>query len=330
MSLHPSFSNADNHMNAAKWQLLGETENFISVYPNGTSNQAGSTNYSWNAYNLSTGSTADDVGFLNAVLNKMITDYNINTCKIYISGFSNGAWMTWRMMCDFADRFAAVGPLSGSWKYGRDGFCDHGGCNGSTIPGTNPPSEEAHLNCTPSRKLPYMYYRGTNEVNLTDRAVTDLNGNFFWSQFNDCETTPVVDTIEDLGDTIVREHYINCDNVDTYIMNVVGNSHTWHASATRQFWNFFRDKSSCNTLSNAQNNNFNPFKIYPNPVSNNLFIDVTGNYSIAIINYLGQSVYNNSFTGDNSISTSQFQNGIYIVVIKKDNLTRTHKLIIKH
>ncbi len=79
ISLHPSFSNADNHMNAAKWQLLGDTANFISVYPNGTSNQQGSTNFSWNAYNLSTGSSADDVGFLNALLDSMITNYAVDT-----------------------------------------------------------------------------------------------------------------------------------------------------------------------------------------------------------------------------------------------------------
>ncbi|MFN9581651.1 MAG: alpha/beta hydrolase family esterase, partial [Bacteroidota bacterium] len=194
ISLHPSFSNADNHMNAAKWQLFGDTANFISVYPNGTSNQQGSTNFSWNAYNLSTGSSADDVGFLNALLDSMITNYAVDTCRIYISGFSNGAWMSWRMICDFTNRFAAVAPLSGSWKYGRDGFCDHGGCDGSTIPGTNPPSQEATLNCTPSKRIPYMYYRGTNEVNLTDRAITDPNGNYFWSRHNGCDTIATVDT----------------------------------------------------------------------------------------------------------------------------------------
>ena len=245
LSLHPGFSNAANHMNAAKWQLYGDTANFISVYPNGTTNIPGSNSYSWNAYNLSTGSTADDVGFLNALIDTMIANYEIDTCRIYISGFSNGAWMTWRMGCDFTNRFAAIGPLSGSWKYGTDGFCDHGGCNGSPIPGTSPPSEEAHLNCTPTRNIPYMFYRGTNEVSLTDRAITDPNGNYFWSNFNSCYNQPQIDTIYDLGDAIIREHYINCDSAETYIMNVIGNSHTWHASATNQFWKFFRTQSKC-------------------------------------------------------------------------------------
>lgn len=332
ISLHPSFSNADNHMNAAKWQLYGDTANFISVYPNGTSNQAGSTNFSWNAYNLSTGSSADDIGFLNAVLDSMIAHYSIDTCKIYISGFSNGAWMAWRMMCDFTDRFAAVGPLSGSWKYGKDGFCDHGGCDGSTIPNTSPPSEEAHLNCTPSKKLPYMYYRGTNEVNLTDRAVTDPNGNYFWSHFNDCDTVPVIDTIVDLGDKIIREHYTHCDQAETYIMNVIGNSHLWHASATKQFWNFFRNKSKCGLSTSVLENDANEtaLNIYPNPVSETLYLEFEGNYSVSVYNYWGQLVFINPLDGHSSISTSLFQNGLYYLILRKGSFIKSSKFLVQH
>ena len=331
ISLHPSFSNADNHMNSARWQIYGDTANFISVYPNGTSKQAGSTNYSWNAYNLSTGSTADDAGFLNAVLDSMITYYTVDTCSIYISGFSNGTWMAWRMMCDFTNRFAAVGPLSGSWKYGKDGFCDHGGCDGSVIPKTDPPSEEAHLNCTPSRKLPYMYYRGTNEVNLTDRAVTDPNGNYFWSRFNECDTLPVVDTILVMGDSIIREYYKNCDKVDTYIMNVIGNSHLWHASATKQFWNFFKGKSKCDLKTNvADAESGTIFKIFPNPATDKINIHVNGDYTLHILNCLGQSIYNNTFSGSTSISTTFFPNGFYTLILQKADLRKTVKIIIQH
>jgi polyhydroxybutyrate depolymerase len=324
ISLHPSFSNADNHMNAAKWQLLGDTANFISVYPNGTSNQQGSTNFSWNAYNLSTSSSADDVGFLNALLDSMITNYAVDTCRIYISGFSNGAWMSWRMMCDFTNRFAAVAPLSGSWKYGRDGFCDHGGCDGSTIPGTNPPSQEATLNCTPSKRIPYMYYRGTNEVNLTDRAITDPNGNYFWSRHNGCDTIATVDTISSNGDQIIRESYLNCqDSTETIIMNVVGNSHTWHASATNEFWKFLRKYNKCagvvtTGVSNIQKNE--KLEIYPNPANTILFIK-TEDISLSqyqIFNSIGQVMKQGKLT-ENSVDVSGLTKGIYFIQLNVKN-----------
>lgn len=322
ISLHPSFSNADNHMNAAKWQLIGDTANFISVYPNGTSNQPSSTNFSWNAYNLSTGSSADDVGFLNALIDSMITNYAVDTCRIYISGFSNGAWMSWRMMCDFTNRFAAVAPLSGSWKYGKDGFCDHGGCNGSTIPGTNPPSQEATMNCTPSKRMPYMYYRGTNEVNLTDRAITDPNGIYFWSRHNGCDTIPTVDTITSNGDQIIRERYLNCqDSAETIIMNVVGNSHTWHASATNEFWKFIRKYNKCAVttgISNILNNK--ELKIYPNPANTILFIKTEDNSlsQYQIYNSIGQMLKQGKLT-ENSVDVSGLPKGIYFIQLNFKN-----------
>ena len=320
ISLHPSISNADNHMNVATWQLLGDTANFISVYPNGTSTIQGSTNYSWNAYNLSTGSTADDVGFLNALLDSMISNYAIDTCRIYISGFSNGAWMTWRMMCDFTNRFAAVAPLSGSWKYGKDGYCDHGGCNGSTIPGTNPPSQESTINCVPSKRIPYMYYRGTNEANLTDRAITDPNGNYFWSRHNGCDTIASIDTLISNSDQIIRERYLNCqDSTETIIMNVVGNSHTWHQSATNEFWKFLRKYSKCsgtNTtiVSNLEANK--KIKIYPNPAKSILFIEskYQSIFQISIIDLMG-CVMMKSTLLDSKVDISHLKKGIYFICL---------------
>jgi polyhydroxybutyrate depolymerase len=323
LSLHPSFSNADNHMNAAKWQLIGDTANFISVYPNGTSNQQGSTSYSWNAYNLSTGSTADDVGFLNALLDSMILNYSVDTCRIYISGFSNGAWMSWRMMCDFSKRFAAVAPLSGSWKYGKDGFCDHGGCDGSTIPGTNPPSQEATINCVPIKKIPYMYYRGTNETNLTDRAITDPNGNYFWSRHNGCDTVPTTDTIYSNGDQIIRERYLNCkDSTETIVMNVVGNSHTWHASATHEFWKFLKKYTKCSDgLSTGVigiDMGIN-VEIYPNPTNTALFINTEKLFThYQIITTTGQIVKQEILT-QNRIDVTDISAGIYYVLLKNES-----------
>jgi polyhydroxybutyrate depolymerase len=221
--------------------VKGDAENFISVYPNGTSQVGSTTSFSWNAYAPSTGINVDDVGFLNAVLGQVIRQYAVDTTRLYLTGFSNGAWMTFRMGCDFTRRFAALGPLSGSWKYGRDGRCDHGGCNGSPIPGTNPPSAEATVNCVPDRTIPIMFYRGTREASLTDRAQTDPMVPYFWSRLNQCQTVAVLDSFQRNGDLIRRERYPACaQNAETVVMNVVGNSHVWHASATDEFWDFFR------------------------------------------------------------------------------------------
>jgi poly(3-hydroxybutyrate) depolymerase len=227
------------------------------------------------------------------------------------------------MMCDFTNRFAAVAPLSGSWKYGKDGFCDHGGCNGSTIPSTNPPSQEATVNCIPSKRMPYMYYRGTNEVNLTDRAITDPNGIYFWSRHNGCDTIPTIDTINSNGDQIIREQYLNCqDSTETTIMNVVGNSHVWHASATNEFWKFLRKYSKCSgaiTTGISDMDVKKKFEIYPNPTNSSLFIKTASTSSIqfSIINAMGQVIMQ-GLLNDYTIDVSSFQSGIYFILLKDE------------
>jgi len=318
ISLHPGLSNAETHLLSAKWHLLGDTANFITVYPNGTSNDKNSTSYNWNAYNLTFGSKADDAGFLNGLIDKMISEYSIDTCRIYISGFSNGAWMTWRMGCDFTKRFAAIGALSGSWKYGKDGFCDHGGCNGSFIPLTNPPSQEARLNCIPSKSIPYMYYRGTEESKLTDRAVSDPNGNIFWARNNKCGVTPYVDTLVLSGDKIYREKYENCkSNNEMIVMNVVGNSHLWHRSATEQFWKFFKRFNKCDTsvvTHNLESENDETI-FFPNPVKDILYIESQNSnvIFISIFDINGKQVYSSDHIKTSEINLSHCVSGIYYV-----------------
>lgn len=272
VSLHPGLSNASSHAAAARWHDKGNAEQFITVYPNGTPILAGNpSSLQWNAYEPSTGSNVDDVGFLNALLNQLSRQYAVDTTRHYLAGFSNGAWMTFRMGCDFTRRFAALGPVSGSWKYGGDGRCDHGGCNGSPIPGTSPPAAEASVNCVPDRSIPIMFFRGTRESSLTDRAVTDPLVPYFWSRLNGCQTSGVRDSLTRNGDLIRRDRHPGCGgNAEVVVMSVAGNSHFWHASATDELWAFFsrfRRLPSGTVLATAPAQALTPPGLYPNPAA---------------------------------------------------------------
>jgi hypothetical protein len=169
-----------------------------------------------------------------------------------------------------------------------------------------------------------MYYRGTNEVNLTDRAITDPNGNYFWSRHNGCDTIATVDTISSNGDQIIRESYLNCqDSTETIIMNVVGNSHTWHASATNEFWKFLRKYNKCagvvtTGVSNIQKNE--KLEIYPNPANTILFIKTEDNSlsQYQIFNSIGQVMKKGKLT-ENSVDVSGLPKGIYFIQLNVKN-----------
>jgi polyhydroxybutyrate depolymerase len=50
----------------------------------------------------------DDAGYLNRLLDTLLADYPVDPQRIYIYGYSNGAFMAYRMACDYAERFAGI------------------------------------------------------------------------------------------------------------------------------------------------------------------------------------------------------------------------------
>lgn len=53
----------------------------------------------------------DDVGFINAVLDKLVAEGSTDASRIYAAGLSNGGLMAWTMACAMSDRLAGVAPL---------------------------------------------------------------------------------------------------------------------------------------------------------------------------------------------------------------------------
>jgi polyhydroxybutyrate depolymerase len=84
----------------------------------------------------------DDVGFINTLIDRLITDYTIDAERIYVTGFSNGAIMGYRLACELSDRLAAVAVAA--------------------PPGL---SED----CDPSRAIPLLHIIGTDD----DRVPID-------------------------------------------------------------------------------------------------------------------------------------------------------------
>jgi polyhydroxybutyrate depolymerase len=57
----------------------------------------------------------DDIGYIRAVLNEVGRRYPIDRSRIFATGFSSGASMTWRLGVELADQLAAIAPVAGMW-----------------------------------------------------------------------------------------------------------------------------------------------------------------------------------------------------------------------
>lgn len=55
----------------------------------------------------------DDVAFITAVIDDCVTRFGADSRRVFVSGFSNGASMTFRYAAERADRVAAIAPVAG-------------------------------------------------------------------------------------------------------------------------------------------------------------------------------------------------------------------------
>ncbi len=116
--LHGRPGNAGGMAFMTGMNAVADNNNFIVVYPDGIDNE-------WNAqFDISasdislTGRSStlpqDDVGFLQTLMSDIAQDFNIDRSRLYLGGFSNGGFMTYRMACSAGDTFAAFAAVSGN------------------------------------------------------------------------------------------------------------------------------------------------------------------------------------------------------------------------
>jgi polyhydroxybutyrate depolymerase len=95
------------------------------VWPDGTPNEDVDTPATGQAWNTGTASNGfgccggaqrkgvDDLGFINKLLDTLETTICHDRNNVFLTGFSNGAFMTYYLTYNMADRIKAVAPISG-------------------------------------------------------------------------------------------------------------------------------------------------------------------------------------------------------------------------
>ena len=122
---HGGGGKARGAMQEAGWSAKADKENFLVVYPEGVPrdpSRRGSflaNPQSWNdgsqrAIVAASLKNIDDVGFVNAMLDDLATKFRIDPQRLYATGFSNGASMTFRVGRELSARLAAIAPVAGS------------------------------------------------------------------------------------------------------------------------------------------------------------------------------------------------------------------------
>ncbi len=109
VALHGRGGSAEQFSRDDGFNRLADRDGVAVVYPNAIDNE-------WEDGREKPGPPRDidDVGFLEALIDHLIITYNLNPARVYMTGSSNGAMMTYRFACERGDRLAAIAPVIGS------------------------------------------------------------------------------------------------------------------------------------------------------------------------------------------------------------------------
>jgi polyhydroxybutyrate depolymerase len=115
--LHGYSANAEGQELYFNLKQVAESKIFLYAYPDGTVDSSG--NRFWNATDACCNFNnlpVDDVAYVNAIIDDVSTKYNVDPHRIFITGHSNGGFMSHRLACE-APRVAAIVSLAGAlWK----------------------------------------------------------------------------------------------------------------------------------------------------------------------------------------------------------------------
>lgn len=325
IALHGLTQNGQIMMQFSGFNAMADTGRFVAVYPNGIGN-------AWNV-GFSGGSTADDVGFLSALIDTLYGRYHIDLNRVYSTGFSNGGFMSYRLACELGDRFAAIAPVSG------------------TMTG------QAALSCSPFRPMPLMHIHGTNDM------IVNYNGGFgnnsvdqtleLWNNFNACPETPVIENLPDLvaeGSTVERYTWAPCaGSSEMVLLKVTNGGHTWPGSvgttgigitnrdinASREIWNFVKRFSLPNTTG-TDKIAMEPLKIYPNPATTSPVViespAIAVGSEILIVGADGRIKLQHTVTSSENrimMDVSALRTGLYLVKISGSSGRSSAKLVLQ-
>ncbi len=112
-------------MNDTGWPALADRQGFLAVFPEGSRPDPGRpprfmrNPQTWNDGSPRQGAAgvrrqADDVAFFQELMADLQAHFPLDASRIYLTGFSNGASLTFRLARQLGARIAAIAPVAGT------------------------------------------------------------------------------------------------------------------------------------------------------------------------------------------------------------------------
>jgi len=119
--LHGALGTPAMVMGRTGFDRLAARHGFIALFPAGSGFRP-DRDLTWNAGGCCGWARAnhiDDVGFIARLLDRLEATYPVDPKRVYVTGFSNGAMLAYRLACELPGRIAAIAPVAGVLDSGR-------------------------------------------------------------------------------------------------------------------------------------------------------------------------------------------------------------------
>jgi len=218
MVLHGGTGSAEGTINFTQMDKVADTAGFLAVFPQGYATSGKGFNWADGRSGKADSMGIDDVGFLSALIDTLKRRMSIDTSRIYVTGISNGAFMTNRLACELSQRIAAIAPVCATLDV------------------------DYFTHCAPARKVPILMIMGTKDpfVPYSGGLMSSSGRNIisadtmisFWRKNNAC--TAAIDSFSfpnivlDDSSNVTRYVYGHCGcNATVSLYKITGGGHTW-------------------------------------------------------------------------------------------------------
>ena len=212
ISLHGGADYADANMEYTGFTQINDQNNLVLLFPQGTVAE-GKGDTGWYSGGDCSNLEVCDISFIERLIDYSIEELAIDSSRVYVSGFSNGAFMAYTTACFLSNKVAAVAPVSGSL------------------------SPEDYESCDPQRSLPIIHIHGIDDswipVQGSDYVTPLQLVSNYWSSFNSCTENIVADGEDSNGDgySWYSEISTGCqDGVNVNFTYLENFGHSWPAS----------------------------------------------------------------------------------------------------
>jgi polyhydroxybutyrate depolymerase len=240
VNLHAGGATGVMQESLGRYNAVADAYGFAAVYPDGI-------DFSWadgRGASQPDRQGVDDVGFLSALIGKLVADLGIDPGWVFATGLSAGAFMANRLACDRADLVAAIAPVAGTLGSGV-------ACNPSQ------PVSVLQFHGTADPIVPFsggpMVGRGGASDVLSATALSER-----WRQADGCPP-PVEDVLPTTGDGTATRRSTSAPcaaGSAVVLLSIDGGGHTWPSAAA------FPDAGATTNTTNASYASWQFFELH--------------------------------------------------------------------